>query len=59
LKKTILILLVGLAIGYRIGYGDAANRRPTLVQRTLDRFGAAKIGGAQRDRERQADAIKP
>jgi hypothetical protein len=60
MKRVIVALLVGLAAGYRIGYGDGNDGRPSIVQRTLDRFGTSKVKSAQDTREQRVEqASKP
>ena len=39
--RTLFILAVGVAIGYGYGYKDAKTHDKTVVERTLDRAGAA------------------
>jgi hypothetical protein len=58
MRKAVLALL-GLAIGYRWGYDDASQRKPSIARRALDKFGATRIKNAQENRERQTDAIRP
>jgi hypothetical protein len=55
MKRVILALLVGLAMGYGWGYGDGNDGKPTIVARTLDRFGTSKIKAAQDAREKRVD----
>ena len=39
--KTLLILAVGVAIGYSYGYKDARRHQKTVYERVIDRAGAA------------------
>ena len=39
--RTLFILAVGASIGYVYGYKDAKTHDKTIVERTLDRAGAA------------------
>ena len=39
--RTLLILAIGVAIGYRYGYNDARTHTKTVYERALDRAGAA------------------
>jgi hypothetical protein len=55
MKRLIAALLVGLAVGYKYGYGDANNGRESVFNRALDRFGAAKVRAAQADRDRRME----
>jgi hypothetical protein len=42
-------------MGYRYGYSDANDGRPSVFNRALDKFGAAKLRAAQADRDRKVD----
>jgi hypothetical protein len=60
MKRLILVLLVGLAMGYRWGYDDGNGGKATIVSRTLDRFGTAKVKAAQEANTKRIDeASKP
>jgi hypothetical protein len=60
MKRVIAALIVGLAVGYKMGYGDGTDGRSSIVARTVDRFGASKIKTAEREREKKMqDASKP
>jgi hypothetical protein len=60
MKKAVVALLIGLAMGYRWGYGDGTGKRPSVAARALDRFGVSKLRDAQATRERRVeDASKP
>jgi hypothetical protein len=43
--RFLLILVVGIAIGYFIGFGDGQTNDKNVVVRTIDR-----VGGTARDR---------
>lgn len=55
--KLLLALLVGLGIGYSYGYREAASGAPSVMQRTMVKFGVYKVQEDQRRRERATDAI--
>ena len=55
MKKLILALIVGLVMGYHWGYGDGTGGQPSIVSRTLNRFGTSKIKAAQEARERKVE----
>jgi hypothetical protein len=55
MKRLIAALFFGLALGYKYGYGDADEGRPSVFTRALDKFGAAKLRAAQADRDRRVD----
>ena len=60
MKRFIVALLAGLAMGYHVGYGDARIGRDSIFTRTLDRFGTSKIRAAQAAQERRVqEASKP
>ena len=42
--RTLLILAVGVAIGYVYGFKDAKTNDKTVFERTVDRAGAAARG---------------
>ena len=55
MRRVIVALIVGLAIGYHWGFGEATDGMPSIVERTLERFGTAKIKAAQDARNRRVD----
>jgi hypothetical protein len=55
MKRLIVALLFGLAVGYKYGYNDANDGRASVFNRALDRFGAAKLRAAQAERDRKVD----
>ena len=55
--KTLLILAVGVAIGYSYGYKDAKTHDKTVVERALDRVGGAARGRYSSDVDRTADSL--
>jgi hypothetical protein len=58
--KLLIVLIVGLAMGYRWGYDEGSNGRPSIVVRTLDHFGTSKLKAAQEARDKRVeDASKP
>ena len=60
MKRVIVALIIGVAVGYNWGFGDGTDGRPSIVERTLDRFGTSKVKAAQEARQRRVDeAIKP
>jgi len=60
MRRLIVVLLVGLAVGYRWGYGDGTGGKPSVMARTLDRFGAERVRAAQAAQDRRIeDAGKP
>jgi hypothetical protein len=60
MKRVILALIIGVAVGYKWGYGEGTDGQPSVVERTLDRFGTSKVKAAQEARQRRVDeASKP
>jgi hypothetical protein len=60
MKRIVLALIVGLVMGYHMGYGDANDGKGSIVSRTLDRFGTSKVKAAQDAREKKVEeAGKP
>ena len=60
MRRLVVGVIVALALGYSWGYGEGASGKPTIVARTLDRFGTSKIKAAQDAREQRVqDASKP
>jgi hypothetical protein len=58
--RVIVALLIGLTLGYKMGYGDGEAGKPTVVARTLDKFGTSKVKAAQEAQEKRVqDASKP
>jgi hypothetical protein len=58
--KLLVVLIIGLAMGYRWGYDEGSTGKPSIVARTLDHFGMSKIKAAQEAREKRVeDASKP
>jgi len=60
MKRLIVALIVGLAMGYNWGYGEGTDGVPSVFQRTLDRFGTSKIKHAQEANEKRIqEASRP
>ncbi|MFI5228523.1 MAG: hypothetical protein ACHQWU_05615 [Gemmatimonadales bacterium] len=60
MKRVIASLIIGLALGYQWGYREGHGGQPTVIARTLDRFGASKIRAAQQARDQRVEeASKP
>jgi hypothetical protein len=59
--KTLLLLVVGAAIGYVYGYKDAKRHRQPIVERVMDRVvdraGAAMHRSYLSSREQHADSV--
>lgn len=60
MKRIIVALILGVAAGYHWGYDDGNTGKPSIVSRTLDRFGTSKVRAAQEAHDRRVDeAMKP
>jgi len=60
MTKTLVALLLGLAMGYHWGYDEGWNGKPSVVARTLDRFGTSKVRAAREANDRRVEeASKP
>jgi hypothetical protein len=60
MKRVIVALIIGIAFGYKWGFGDGSDGRPSIVERTLDKFGTSKVKEAQEARQKRVDeASKP
>lgn len=58
--KYIVILLIGLGVGYTFGYKDAKAGLPSIAERALNKFGADKIRkDAEARDKREAAASSP
>lgn len=53
--KTLLLLAVGVAIGYVYGYKDAKVHDKMVVERMLDRAGASVRGKYDTNVDKQTD----
>ncbi len=60
MKRIIVAMILGVAMGYRWGYGEGTEGRPSIVMRTLDRFGTSKVKHAQEAQEKRVqEASRP
>jgi hypothetical protein len=58
--KVLVAVIIALAAGYHWGYGEGAAGQPSIVTRTLDRFGTSKIKAANEARDKRIEeASKP
>lgn len=53
--KLLLILVIGVAAGYQIGWQDAQSHDETIVTRTLDRVGGSSRGKYDNDLDSRLD----
>jgi hypothetical protein len=47
MKRLIIALILGLAMGYNWGYDEGTSGQPSVIARVLDRFGASKMRSAR------------
>lgn len=60
MRLFVFALIIGLAVGYHWGYGDASGGKHDLATRVLDHFGASKLRQENATTERRIeDASKP
>jgi hypothetical protein len=58
--RALVGLILGLSIGYYWGYGEGFRKEPSVVMRSLNKFGLSRVSQAQTARERTVqDALKP
>ena len=55
--KTVLVLCVGVALGYGFGFKDAKKHDKPVVTRVVDRIGGTNRGKYDQDIDKQADRI--
>ncbi len=53
--KYLLILALGVAIGYGYGFRDAKKHNRTVVSRVLDKVGGSNRGKYNQDVDKRAD----
>jgi len=56
--KFIVILVVGIAIGYFYGFDDAKKHDVTVVERVVDRVGGSNRGKYGTDVDKQMEAAE-
>ena len=60
MKKAVVALILGLAMGYHWGYDEGTDGKPSVALRVLDKFGASKLKSAQDAQNRRVEeASKP
>ena len=60
MRRMIAALIAGLALGYSWGYGEGTDGKPSVLARSLDKFGASKMKEHQSAREKTfQEASKP
>ena len=56
--KTIVILLVGLSIGYWYGFSDAQVHKDNLAVRVVHSIGGENRNKVRNDTDRQMDSVE-
>jgi hypothetical protein len=56
--RLLLVLVIGVAAGYRWGYRDARTHDRPVVERVLDRAGASARGKYDQDVDRAAQRVE-
>lgn len=60
MKRLIIALILGLAMGYNWGYDEATAGKPAVMARVLDRFGASRMKADQAAYDQRVqDAARP
>jgi len=60
MMKFLVALLLGLAMGYHWGYDEGWAGKPSVVARSLDRFGTSKVRAAREANDKRVEeASKP
>lgn len=60
MRKAVVALILGLAMGYSWGYDEGNDGKPSIALRVLDKFGASKLKTAQDAQNRRVEeASKP
>ena len=57
MKRMVVALLLGLAVGYNWGFGEGTEGRPSVMSRTLERFGTSKVKAAQDARNKRVNEL--
>ena len=56
MKALVLGLIIGLAVGYFWGFGEAAAGKPNVAQRVLNKFGVETVKRGNRRIEAAIDS---
>lgn len=56
--KIAIVFVIGLGIGYSIGYRQGAAEEPSVMQKVMERFGVYKVQDRQQRREQATEAVR-
>jgi len=56
--KVILILLIGMAIGYAYGYSDHKKHGTTIIERSISKVGGANRGRYDQDVDKRSRGVQ-
>lgn len=56
--KIVLMLVIGVAAGYQIGWQDAQTHKETIVSRTLEKVGGSSRGKYNNDIDSQMERLE-
>ena len=57
MAKFILVLIVGIAIGYSYGFKDARTHKQNILERTVQRVGGKNRGAYDSNLDKRAEAM--
>ena len=55
MMKFVVARLLGLAMGYHWGYDEGWAGKPSIVARSLDRFGTSKVRAAREANDKRVE----
>ncbi|MGQ0647265.1 MAG: hypothetical protein ACT4P7_06810 [Gemmatimonadaceae bacterium] len=58
MKKMLLMLVVGVAAGYQVGWNDAQKHDQSIVERTIEKVGGSTRGKYQNDVDKQLERLE-
>jgi hypothetical protein len=58
MKKALLLLAIGLAVGYWLGFNDAQNNTDDIITRLVTRTGGSTRDAVQSNADRMLDSVE-